>query len=898
MWNVLFGAAKRPASEGEDENEARVKRGRNGAPADAVGACCLDALKILDAGESWTAPAFASALEAVANTLREHPCGRRPSEEMWRLKRRLLAVLPKVLNAAETDHSLNEACFRLVDEAVHSGFVTTATDKRLLVKAGAWKPALAIMNGSRWRGSASAATRKAAVRLYVHLAEHVSCYDDFCGMHREFWDRSVFLTFLKQMHMLWTVDELPQDMEADEWEMCLPDLEAVLKTIGCFMMFWMNDKSGPPFDIDVGKEIIPQLERMVQAVAILDGRHGKEISAKARADFLEEIVRLSGLLSQFVMNKFEEGPVEVGSGRRRTKELMRAEAARLLNLLVRVLMLRIPTCVQKSDAAAPGSGAMPADERQLDSEWVEGLHDHCQDASEEEPVETPLVAELFHLMVDMPAEEQKYRLECAAPLVPSFIATFSEQLRQNFVPPQLKDLKVVMNAVLQDDSSLASDLLEEVSFYPCLLDFTSKRAIIHTICEHQKLQSSSSEPIRLVVPRDNVLDGVCSSLNLQDVAARIEVPVEIEFRSGYSDHAGQELVDEGEDQGGLRRQWLDRASRHFIASDLFISPSHDAAHLASQPGLPTQRLARGNIFVPSPEAICKCVQENWEEQFELFGCILGIAILYKETIPVHFGHNFLRSVFGLKTDAQDLLPLLETVDATLHKKLLYILDGTYKTLGDSLSDALEQGNLPPTFVISESHCPELVKNTPLKEGGEKTPVTEENKAEFVNLLLDRILISGLAHQVKCFRRGLLRVVPEPIVQRIAELMSAKEIELMVCGIEEVDVDDWEKHTQYENGFTHDHQVVRWFWDVVRAMSQQARAALLSFCTGSSQVPSGGFRFLQPELFTIQRVAVTDRFPEAHTCANTIDLPLYSSREELEQKLKFAIQEAGDAFGRR
>merc|ERR1712061_331730 len=166
------------------------------------------------------------------------------------------------------------------------------------------------------------------------------------------------------------------------------------------------------------------------------------------------------------------------------------------------------------------------------------------------------------------------------------------------------------------------------------------------------------------------------------------------------------------------------------------------------------------------------------------------------------------------------------------------------------------------------------------------------------VLLDRILVSGIGRQVECFRRGMLRGVPEDLVQRIAELMSVKEIELMVCGADDVDVEDWERHTQYENGYTTESQPVRWFWDAVKCMSQQQRAALLAFTTGSSQVPSGGFRFLQPELFTIQRVAVTDRYPEAHTCANTLDLPEYGSQEEMSSRLQFAMSETGDAFGRR
>mmetsp|Transcript_63666 Transcript_63666/g.105629 ORF Transcript_63666/g.105629 Transcript_63666/m.105629 type:complete len:165 (+) Transcript_63666:1-495(+) len=162
----------------------------------------------------------------------------------------------------------------------------------------------------------------------------------------------------------------------------------------------------------------------------------------------------------------------------------------------------------------------------------------------------------------------------------------------------------------------------------------------------------------------------------------------------------------------------------------------------------------------------------------------------------------------------------------------------------------------------------------------------------------QVLKSGIETQVKCFRRGLHRVIPEDIVQRMAELMTVKEIELMVCGADEIDVEDWQKNTQYENGYTADSRSVRWFWEVVHTFSSQSRAALLSFATGSAQVPSGGFRFLQPELFTIQRVPVTDRLPEAHTCANTVDLPEYSSRKELERCLRFAIEETGDVFGRR
>ena len=168
---------------------------------------------------------------------------------------------------------------------------------------------------------------------------------------------------------------------------------------------------------------------------------------------------------------------------------------------------------------------------------------------------------------------------------------------------------------------------------------------------------------------------------------------------------------------------------------------------------------------------------------------------------------------------------------------------------------------------------------------------------FLDRFLDALLIGGLRRQAGCFRRGLLRVVPEGLVLRMGELMTCREIELTICGVDEIDVDDWEGHALYENGYTKDSQAVLWFWAAVRSMAQVPRAALLFFVTGSSQVPSGGFFFLQPYQFTVHRVVAKDRCPEAHVCSNVLDLPEYASQEELESRLQFAISESGDFFGR-
>eukprot|EP00929_Paragymnodinium_shiwhaense_P109162 TRINITY_DN7550_c0_g1_i1.p1 TRINITY_DN7550_c0_g1~~TRINITY_DN7550_c0_g1_i1.p1 ORF type:complete len:917 (+),score=273.86 TRINITY_DN7550_c0_g1_i1:69-2819(+) len=855
--------------------------------------------------------AFADRLDKLSRLLESNPFHPRSGPHVWSLKRQLYEKLPRFAKQAELRKGVVQASVAgLVDDMIRFGYVQSWLDRKEMVATGAWLSCMAALEPEVATDS-SAEQRAVAVHTYNHLSEWVNYYDDYSGHFPEFWNHKIFRRVLKFMSEV--ICSMPNDMQADQWEIICPQFEVALKCIGSYVVYWQQSKEAESFVFDI-REAEDLLYGVLDNIAKFDGLFGEKISSKARGDPLEEFTRLAQVLATHVAERDERDEGEHRRGPAPVAAPVQ-QSSKLLNLLVKMLSLKIPTFTcPKQEAVINGTpystGVIPVDERQLDAEWFSTLAERCESSSVTVvPVKTEVLTQLFKAMSEMSSEEQRYRLDCVAPLLPPVIAKFAEQLKKREIPAELMDLKVVLNTVLQEDGSIAADLVDELSIYPCLLDFAAKRAMLHALSDRLKFQGNP-EPVRLVVPRDNVLDGVCSTLKLQDMAARIDAPLEIEFRAGYSDSNGAEIMDEGEDQGGLRRQWLDRASRHFVTTDLFITPAEAAAHMNASSSTPSasstagrsrSSTVRGKIFAPSPEPVCRYVQEDWEEQFRLFGCVVGFAILYKETIPVHLAHHFLRAVFkpeADKEDTEELLASLENVDSLLHTKLKYILSGGYKALGDTLADALEQSNLPKYFELPESRCQELVGSHVLKEGGDMIEVTEEGKEEFVKLLLERLLVSGIARQVECFRQGLEKVVPADLLQRIAELMTVKEMDLMLCGADSIDVEDWERHTTYENGYSKTSKQVVWFWKAVRAMSSDSQSSLLSFTTGSSQVPSGGFRFLQPELFTIQRVAVTDRIPEAHTCANVLDLPEYESYEELERRLRFAVDEAGDYFGRR
>lgn len=41
---------------------------------------------------------------------------------------------------------------------------------------------------------------------------------------------------------------------------------------------------------------------------------------------------------------------------------------------------------------------------------------------------------------------------------------------------------------------------------------------------------------------------------------------------------------------------------------------------------------------------------------------------------------------------------------------------------------------------------------------------------------------------------------------------------------------------------------------------------------------------------------TNKLPTAHTCFNQLDLPQYSKKEDLQEKLMLAIKEGSEGFG--
>ncbi len=123
---------------------------------------------------------------------------------------------------------------------------------------------------------------------------------------------------------------------------------------------------------------------------------------------------------------------------------------------------------------------------------------------------------------------------------------------------------------------------------------------------------------------------------------------------------------------------------------------------------------------------------------------------------------------------------------------------------------------------------------------------------------------------------------------LQSLFTWDQLEKMVCGTPEVDVDLLLSVTEY-SGCQRDDPHVLLFWQALREFTNEERSALLRFAWGRSRLPLTAAAF--PQRFKIQNFNHSPPdtyFPVAHTCFFSLELPAYSSLEIMKEKLRYAI----------
>jgi E3 ubiquitin-protein ligase NEDD4 len=312
--------------------------------------------------------------------------------------------------------------------------------------------------------------------------------------------------------------------------------------------------------------------------------------------------------------------------------------------------------------------------------------------------------------------------------------------------------------------------------------------------------------------------------------------------------------EDGLDYGGLSREFF------FLLSHEMFNPFYCLFEYSAHDNYTLQINPASGV---NPEHL---------NYFKFIGRCLGLGIFHRRFLDAYFIVSFYKMILKKKVTLADL----ESVDVELHRGMTWMLE-------NDITDIIDE-----TFTTTEERFGEMV-TIELKPGGEDVPVTEDNKKEYVECIVDYRISKRVKEQFEAFMSGFSELIPQDLIT----VFDERELELLIGGMSEIDVDDWLKFTDYR-GYEMTDEVIQWFWKCVRSWPPERKSRLLQFATGTSRIPVNGFKDLQgsdgPRRFTIEKSGDPSQLPKSHTCFNRIDLPPYKDYASLEQKLTLAVEE--------
>nr|KYP43929.1 E3 ubiquitin-protein ligase UPL4 [Cajanus cajan] len=278
--------------------------------------------------------------------------------------------------------------------------------------------------------------------------------------------------------------------------------------------------------------------------------------------------------------------------------------------------------------------------------------------------------------------------------------------------------------------------------------------------------------------------------------------------------------------------------------------------------------------------------------------VVAKALQDGRILDLHFSKAFYKLILGKELslyDIQSLDPglgrvLQEFQALVIRKKIMESDSGGNPELlngltfrGTRIEDLCLDFTLPG--------YPDIV----LASGTDHSMVNMGNLEDYVSLIVDATVRSGISRQVDAFKSGFNQVFP---IEHL-RIFNEEELERMLCG----EYDSWAinelgDHIKFDHGYTASSPPIVNLLEIVQEFDHEQRRAFLQFVTGAPRLPPGGLASLNPKL-TIVRKHCSNRadtdLPSVMTCANYLKLPPYSSKERMKEKLLYAITEGQGSF---
>jgi hypothetical protein len=319
--------------------------------------------------------------------------------------------------------------------------------------------------------------------------------------------------------------------------------------------------------------------------------------------------------------------------------------------------------------------------------------------------------------------------------------------------------------------------------------------------------------------------------------------------------------EEGIDSGGLVKDWFLELSQALVEGEF---------------GFFTCTANEKDVYRIDPRSKYLHDQKRLEDYYEFIGMFIGKALLDRQTIDVRFDTTILLQLLRIKVSMEDL----RGFDPHHYQGLTWMLE-------NDIQGVLEESFSVVVDVMGDK------KEIELKPGGRLIDVTNENKAEYVKLMLFYLVTGSCLSQLEALIHGFHKLVPLSLL--ISNQITPEDLQHLLLGKLEFQVDEIERVATYTGGYDKESKQVKWFWQAFRQFTPGEQHTLLRFITGLHKVPLDGFNPSFTITCSIDDGEKQESLPRSHTCFNQIALPPYESYEVLVEKLQYAIQNTPTEF---
>lgn len=273
------------------------------------------------------------------------------------------------------------------------------------------------------------------------------------------------------------------------------------------------------------------------------------------------------------------------------------------------------------------------------------------------------------------------------------------------------DHRKILNDLVRQNPKLMSGTFAVLIKNSSVLEFDNKRNYFSRRL-HQRTGDARAYPhasLSVNVRRDQVFTDSYRSLFFKKPEEMKYGKLNIRFHN-----------EEGVDAGGVTREWFQVLSRQmFDANFALFNPV----------------AADRTTFHPNPLSY---VNEESLPYFQFIGRIIGKALYENRVLDCHFSRAVYKQLLGRQVSLKDM----ETIDLDYAKSLQWMLD-------NDITDIITE-----TFSVTSDNFG-VIEVIDLQPNGREVPVTDENKHEYVRLVIEHKLTGSVREQLRAFLKGKL-----------------------------------------------------------------------------------------------------------------------------------------------